>query len=107
MQIAATTAGGVALAAIRIRTGSLWPCLVAHVAIDLIAIATLTGPATESPLLLPILFTWLATNLALWRFGWHLVSHASPVELDALAEGRLVAVPPTPQSLEAARSSAG
>ncbi len=74
MQVAATTAGGVALAAIRIRTGSLWPCLVVHLLIDLIAVSTLTGPATSSPLLLPILFGWLAANLALWRYGWHLIA---------------------------------
>jgi hypothetical protein len=35
-----------------------------------VAVATLTGPATSSPLLLPVLFGWLAANLALWRYGW-------------------------------------
>jgi membrane protease YdiL (CAAX protease family) len=70
MQVAATTAGGVAFAAIRIRSGSLWPLLVLHAAIDVVAIATLTGPATSSPILLPVLFGWLAANLALWRYGW-------------------------------------
>jgi uncharacterized protein len=70
MQVAATTAGGVAFAAIRIRTGSLWPLLVLHAAIDVVAIGTLTGPATSSPILLPVLFGWLAANLALWRYGW-------------------------------------
>ena len=70
MQVAATTAGGVAFAAIRIRTGSMWPLLALHAAIDVVAIATLTGPATSSPILLPVLFGWLAANLALWRYGW-------------------------------------
>ncbi|HEU0244386.1 MAG TPA: CPBP family intramembrane glutamic endopeptidase [Candidatus Limnocylindrales bacterium] len=70
MQVAATTAGGIAFAAIRIRSGSLWPLLVLHAAIDVVAIATLTGPATSSPILLPVLFGWLAANLALWRYGW-------------------------------------
>ena len=53
MQVAATTAGGVALAAIRLRSGSLWPVLATHAALDVIAIATLTGPATTSPILVP------------------------------------------------------
>jgi hypothetical protein len=70
MQVAATTAGGVAFAAIRVRSGSLWPLLLLHVAIDVVAIAMLTGPATSSPILLPVLFGWLAANLALWRYGW-------------------------------------
>ena len=70
MQVAATTAGGVAFAAIRLRSGSLWPLLVLHAAIDVVAVATLTGPATSSPILLPVLFGWLAANLALWRYGW-------------------------------------
>ena len=73
MQVAATTAGGVAFAAIRIRSGSLWPLLVLHAAIDVVAIGTLTGPATTSPILLPVLFAWLAANLALWRWGWHVL----------------------------------
>jgi membrane protease YdiL (CAAX protease family) len=73
MQVAATTAGGVALAAIRIRTGSLWPVLFVHLVIDLIAVSTLTGAATASPILLPVLFTWLLANLAMWRYGWRLL----------------------------------
>ena len=74
MQVAATTAGGVALAALRIRTGSLWPPLLVHLVIDWIAVATLTGPATSSPILLPVLFAWLAANLLLWRYGWGLLA---------------------------------
>jgi membrane protease YdiL (CAAX protease family) len=91
MQVAATTAGGVALAAIRIRTGSLGPVLVAHLLIDVIAISTLTGSATTSPLLLPVLFVWLAANLALWRYGWGLLAVSSHAVYDASARGpRLV-----------------
>jgi hypothetical protein len=77
MQIAATTAGGVALAAIRIRTGSLWPAMFVHLVIDLIAVSTLTGPATASPILVPVLFIWLAANLAMWRYGWRLLGRTS------------------------------
>ena len=77
MQVAATTAGGVALAAIRIRTGSLWPALFVHLVIDLIAVSTLTGAATASPILLPVLFLWLAANLAMWRYGWRLLGRTS------------------------------
>ncbi len=73
MQVAATTAGGVALAALRIRSGSLWPALLVHAALDWMAVATLTGPATSSPILLPVLFGWLAANLLLWRYGWRLL----------------------------------
>jgi membrane protease YdiL (CAAX protease family) len=73
MQVAATTAGGVGLAAIRLRTGSLWPVLLVHLVIDLIAVATLTGPATSSPILLPVLFAWLIANLALWGWGWRVL----------------------------------
>jgi membrane protease YdiL (CAAX protease family) len=79
MQVAATVAGGVALAALRIRYDSLWPPLLVHAAIDTIAITTLTGPALGNPLLIPTLFVWLIANLALWRYGWRvLASH--PVE---------------------------
>jgi uncharacterized protein len=87
MQVAATTAGGVALAAIRIRTGSLWPVLAVHVVLDVIAISTLTGSATSSPLLLPVLFAWLAANLALWRYGWRLLAGRGEATLDQLANG--------------------
>jgi membrane protease YdiL (CAAX protease family) len=62
MQIAATTAGGVALAGLRIRTGSLWPALIVHVAIDVIAVSTLTGPGTTIPVLLPVLFVSLPAS---------------------------------------------
>jgi hypothetical protein len=78
MQIAATIAGGVALAALRLRSGSLWPPLVVHVVLDWIAVATLTGPATSSPILLPVLFTWLGANLLLWRYGWRLLGSGQP-----------------------------
>ena len=80
MQVAATTAGGVALAAIRIRTGSLWPALLIHLVIDLIAVSTLTGAATTSPILVPVLFIWLAANLAMWRYGWRLLGRPSSVK---------------------------
>jgi hypothetical protein len=80
MQVAATTAGGVALAAIRIRTGSLWPALVIHLVIDLIAVSTLTGAATTSPILLPVLFLWLAANLAMWRYGWQLLRRTPSIK---------------------------
>ena len=73
MQVAATTAGGVALGALRVRSGSLWPPLIVHLLIDWIAVSTLTGPATSSPILLPVLFLWLGGNLLLWRYGWRLL----------------------------------
>lgn len=79
MQVAATTAGGVALAAIRIRTGSLWPVMGIHLVIDLVAVSTLTGSATSSPILLPVLFGWLAANLLLWRYGWQLLRPPPPM----------------------------
>ena len=85
MQVVATTAGGVALAAIRIRSGSLWPVLATHAALDVMAIATLTGPATQSPILVPVLLVWLVANLALWRYGWRLLAGRTDVELDRLA----------------------
>ena len=94
MQVAATTAGGVALAAIRIRSGSLWPVLAIHVILDLMAVSTLTDTAAAtSPILLPVLFTWLGANLLLWRYGWGLLAGRSDTELDALADG--LAVDPT------------
>lgn len=87
MQVAATTAGAITLAAIRIRTGSLWPVLLVHLVLDLVAVSTLTGPATASPILLPALFLWLGANLALWWYGWRLLAGRSADELDALADG--------------------
>jgi membrane protease YdiL (CAAX protease family) len=89
MQVAATTAGGVALAAIRLRSGSLWPVLVTHAVLDVIAIATLTGPATTSPILVPVLVFWLFANLALWRYGWRLLADRDDGALDRLAAGIL------------------
>jgi membrane protease YdiL (CAAX protease family) len=94
MQVGATTAGGVALAAIRIRSGSLWPVLVTHAVIDVIAIATLTGPATTSPILVPVLVAWLFANLAMWRYGWRLLAGRADAVLDRLAAG-IVADPDT------------
>jgi uncharacterized protein len=102
MQVAATTAGGVALAAIRIRTGSLWPVLVAHVAIDVVAISTLTGDALTSPLLLPVLFGWLAANLALWRYGWRLLEDQAPINA---SRGRLVREGPSEPGAPRPRTS--
>ena len=90
MQVAATTAGGVALAAIRIRTGSLWSVIAIHIVLDVVAISTLTGPAVDSPILLPVLFAWFGANLLLWRYGWGLLEGRSDEELDALADGRAV-----------------
>lgn len=87
MQIAATTAGGVALAAIRIRSGSLWPVIALHVAFDAIALVALTGPATDSPFLVPILVLWFGLNLTLWWYGWRLLRGRSDDELDRLYEG--------------------
>ena len=87
MQVAATTAGGVALAAIRIRSGSLWPVLATHAVLDVVAVATLTGPATESPILVPVLMGWLLANLALWRYGWRLLAGLDDHALDRLADG--------------------
>lgn len=86
MQVAATTAGGVTLAAIRIRSGSLWPVLATHAVLDLVAVSTLTGPATSSPILVPVLLGWLAANLALWRYGMRLVAGRPDTELDAQFE---------------------
>ena len=87
MQVAATTCGGIALAAIRIRSGSLWPVVLCHLAIDVIAVASLTGPATASPILVPVLFAWLFANLALWRYGWRLLAGRGDAQLDRLAAG--------------------
>jgi membrane protease YdiL (CAAX protease family) len=82
MQVAATTAGGVALAAIRIRSGSLWPVLATHAVLDVVAVSTLTGPGTSSPILVPVLLAWVGANLCLWRYGMRLVSGLSDEELD-------------------------
>jgi membrane protease YdiL (CAAX protease family) len=87
MQIAATTAGGVAFAAIRIRTGSLWPVIVLHVILDVMALSTLTGDAVEMPILIPVLMAWLALNLTLWRYGWRLLRGRSDAGLDASYAG--------------------
>ena len=66
MQIAATTAGGVTLAAIRIRSGSLWPVIGLHIGLDVMALVSLTAGGVDSPILLPVLFAWLGLNLTLW-----------------------------------------
>ncbi len=88
MQIAATTAGGVTLAAIRIRSGSLWPVIGLHVGLDAMALATLTAGGVDSPVLLPVLFAWLGLNLTLWAYGWRLLRDRSDADLDALYGGR-------------------
>jgi membrane protease YdiL (CAAX protease family) len=87
MQIAATTAGGVTLAALRIRSGSLWPVIGLHVALDVMALTTLTAGGVDHPMLLPILFAWFALNLTLWAYGWRLVRGRSDDQLDALYDG--------------------
>jgi membrane protease YdiL (CAAX protease family) len=87
MQIAATTAGGVAFAAIRIRTGSLWPVIGLHVILDVLALTTLTGDAVDMPILIPVLMASLALNLTLWPYGWRLLRGRTESELDALYEG--------------------
>ncbi len=87
MQIAATTAGGVTLAALRIRSGSLWPVIALHVALDVMALTTLTAGGVDHPVLIPILMAWLALNLTLWAYGWRLLRGRSDAQLDALYEG--------------------
>jgi membrane protease YdiL (CAAX protease family) len=87
MQVAATTAGGVAFAAIRIRSGSLWPLLILHVILDVMALTTLTGDAVEQPILIPVLLAWLALNLTLWRYGWRLLQGRTDADLDAMYAG--------------------
>lgn len=84
MQVAATTAGGITLAAIRIRSGSLWPVIALHVGLDVVALSTLTGDGADSPILLPVLFVWLGLNLTLWAYGWRLLRGRTERELDAL-----------------------
>ena len=87
MQIAATTAGGITLAAIRIRSGSLWPVIALHIGLDLMALVSLTAGGVDSPILLPVLFAWLALNLTLWAYGWRLLRGRSDEMLDALYDG--------------------
>lgn len=93
MQVAATTAGGVALAAIRIRSGSLWPVIGLHVGLDVMALTTLTGSGVDHPVLVPILMVWLALNLTLWRYGRGLLAGRSEADLDALHDGLPVSTP--------------
>jgi membrane protease YdiL (CAAX protease family) len=87
LQVVATTAGGVTLAAIRVRTGSLWPLIVVHALLDAIALSTLTGAGVESPMLMPAVFLWGALNLALWPLGWRLLRGRTEAELTALYDG--------------------
>jgi CAAX protease family protein len=86
LQVAATTAGGVTLAAIRIRSGSLWPLIAVHAVMDAIALATLTGAGVDSPLLIPVVLAWGALNAALWPIGWRLLRGRTEGELTALYE---------------------
>ena len=58
-----------------------------HATLDFVAVATLTGPATESPILVPVLAGWLLANLALWRYGWRLLARSDDDALDRLAAG--------------------
>ncbi len=87
MQIAATTAGGVTLAALRITSGSLWPVIALHVVLDVMALTTLTAGGVDHPMLIPILMAWLALNLTLWAYGWRLIRGRSDDQLDALYDG--------------------
>jgi membrane protease YdiL (CAAX protease family) len=87
MQIAATTAGGVTLAALRIRSGSLWPLIALHVVLDVMALTTLTAAGVDHPMLIPILMAWLVLNLTLWAYGWRLIRGLSDDQLDALYDG--------------------
>ncbi len=88
MQVAATTAGGITLAALRIRSGSLWPVMALHVGLDVMAVLTLTAGGLSSPILLPVLFGWLLLNLTLWTYGWRLLRGRTDAELDTLYDGR-------------------
>ena len=94
MQIAATTAGGITLAAIRIRSGSLWPVIALHIGLDAMALVSLTAGGVDSPFLIPILMAWLALNLTLWTYGWRLLRGRSDADLDALYDGVAIGVDP-------------
>jgi hypothetical protein len=87
LQVAATTAGGVTLAAIRIRAGSLWPVVVLHVLLDAMALATLTGAGVDSPLVVPVVLAWGALNALLWPIGWRLLRGRTDPELTSLYAG--------------------
>jgi CAAX protease family protein len=87
LQVLATTAGGVTLAAIRIRSGSLWPLIVVHAVLDAIALSTLTGAGVDSPLLLPAVFAWGGLNALLWPLGWRLLRGRTEAQLEALYDG--------------------
>ena len=91
LQVIATTAGGIAFAAIRIRSGSLWPLLALHVVLDVVALSTMTGAGVESPLLLPVVFAWGGANLLLWPYGWRLLRGRSEAELTSLYDGSAAA----------------
>jgi membrane protease YdiL (CAAX protease family) len=95
LQVLATTAGGVTLAAIRIRTGSLWPLIVVHALLDAVALSTLTGAGVEHPMLMPAVFLWGALNMALWPLGWRLLRGRTGVELTALYDGAPGVLPRT------------
>ena len=87
LQVAATTAGGVTLAAIRIRSGSLWPLIAVHALLDTIALSTLTGDALASPWLVPVVVAWGLVNLALWPIGWRLLRGRTDAELTRAYDG--------------------
>ena len=75
------------LAAIRIRSGSVWPPIAVHALLDTIALSTLTGDGLAVPWLVPVVVAWGLVNLALWPIGWRLLRGSSDAELTAAYDG--------------------